>query len=278
MKIIKKSITLIIVLLGLTSSLDACRWCFPGRVRSLIAEHMVIVEQENPFADAPLSLSELVDEQRDEANTQMHENREDGLQAHDEAIKSDEACSDHSEEKEKIMPFGLHAPSEQGAEFYDECVFTYYPKVNVIKEIYFPTMCPTAIDVALQEVVKVLAHDTWFYFTNDKQQFRWGAYWERIIGISKIFKQFITQAIILKSGGVVEMGYYDRYLAEKDGIDMSQTIELIEYWKDYGFTAYQDFFALYFDYRLKIFNEGIKFEKRNKIYHNYNPYYYTKGI
>ena len=206
---------LFLFLLFFSSTLYPCRWCFDGRVETLIQSQLV-------------------------------------------------------------PPSGSYLPADQGKEFYKECVYDYYPKAYVIRDVYFPTMCPAAIDVALREVVNVLTHETWFYFTNDREHFRWSAHWERILTVGKILQKFLERSIVYLDDYSVYKRSFQEYIFDDSAKSKRRpTQELISYFKEHGFIAFYDFYALYFDYHLKLFNEGIKFHSRDKMN---DAYYQLQSI
>jgi len=158
------------------------------------------------------------------------------------------------------------AVTQEGTEFYDECILIHYPRAYVIRDVYFMQMCPKALDRALREVVNILARETWFYFSDDRALFRWGAHWDRVLRVCVILDDFIATACVESAHEpVVQREDYVMHLNRQ-----RMGVPLRSYWRNNGYTAHYDFYALYFDYTIKFFNEGIKFRRPKKA----RRYYY----
>lgn len=166
--------------------------------------------------------------------------------------------------RDKLTVLKVQAlPQQEGAPFYNECVYDYYPKAYVMTQTYFTQMCPEAVDSALYEIVRVLTYDTWFYFSNQKDTFQWAAFWERVITVCELFDQFLSNARVDPTTKYV---YEPAPSSEGDGeLSIMYVPDLISWWCFTGKKAMFDFYALFFDYYLKLFNEGIKLEKEEKV-------------
>lgn len=110
----------------------------------------------------------------------------------------------------------------------------YYPKAAVITEEYFADMCPEAVDKSLKEFVELLSQNTWFYFRNKPIKFKHSEHWENITEQCKIISVFLNKS-----------GVEDKLRAM-------------------GKTSYCDFLAMYCDYLVRMFNEGIRFNNLDK--------------
>lgn len=141
------------------------------------------------------------------------------------------------------------------SKFYLEYLEKYYPKAFVITEEYMPQMCPIAAATALDEVLKMLAYKTYFYFQNRPKGFLAGEYLENIKEQLGIITRFLSYASV-SNGKVVASSYMTMLFNDKNDSDGEK---LIQYWRARRIMTFYDFYAFYFDYLVKLFLEGIRF-------------------
>jgi len=158
-------------------------------------------------------------------------------------------------------------------DFYKEYIAKYYPKVFVIREKFFAHMDAEEIVDALGEVVKVLSNDTWFYIQDNPKNFKRGRYWEYVIDQLSYFNQFLENARIDACTGVVFLPdedddlYLEWLLPPSLQTQTNDSIEMLEYLQETNnMSVIYDFYALSFDFLIKLFNEGILFYDASQAY------------
>ena len=151
----------------------------------------------------------------------------------------------------------LHAAKKRFASinFYQDYIAKYYPKALVITNHFFAAMTPEAVEAALKDIVMVFADRPFFYFVNDKKKFKITAYWECIVDQLSLINEFLCIAFINQDRSI---SFVDD--AETVGINAYQPIKR-EWLFDWLLAPEKkvlfDFYALCFDYTVKLFNEGI---------------------
>jgi len=163
--------------------------------------------------------------------------------------------------------------------FRDEYLNKYYPKVFVVRECFFSKMKYQEVADCLQNIVDIFTQKPWFYVKNSEKDCNVGLHWEYILDQLGFFSEYIEKSNVdLKSKEVVffetpsfgfgNTGYSSAFLTtrEKDGSYKS----LKKVWKEKGIQVHHHFYALCFDYVIKMFNEGIK----TKDWTQTNWYYY----
>ena len=139
--------------------------------------------------------------------------------------------------------------------FYQEYLAKYYPKALVITNHFFAAMTPEAVEAALQDIVMLLADRPFFYFMNDQKKFKVTAYWECIVDQLSLINEFLCIAYINKDRSI---SFTDD--AEQTGFNAYKPIKrdwLFDWLLAPGKKVIFDFYALCFDYTIKLFNEGI---------------------
>ncbi len=142
-------------------------------------------------------------------------------------------------------------------------VHTYYPKAYVVCEEYFAGMNADQIDGALTELMSVLGDKIWFYFQNEKKGFTLGEYWENVIEQCRIIASFLQRTRVNPDDKSIipkDLSFHEELLGFNDGVP------LLSYFKSEGKRGHYDFYAFYFDYLVKMFNEGIRFQLISQSY------------
>ena len=145
---------------------------------------------------------------------------------------------------------------EQSSRFELDYLEAYFPKALVSIEQYFTDMCPEAIAASLGSMVELLGDRTSYYFVNDPGSFKAGEYFENILEQCRLVGEYLERARVnIDTGSVVvpdSTMYFD--------IGASQNTQpLLSYLHAQGHDEHFDFYAFYFDYANKMFNEGIRF-------------------
>lgn len=156
------------------------------------------------------------------------------------------------------------AVSKHG-DFYKAYICKYYPKVFVIRSL-FEFMRPENLEIALCDITMLLSQDPWFYFVNDKKKFKTPMYWEFIVDQCSFIDDFLRRAKVDLDNDLIIAPHQER-----DGYDMENNSRstmrmmtgnpahqnLLLYLKKTPQAYVFDFYALCFDYLIKLFNEGI---------------------
>lgn len=144
--------------------------------------------------------------------------------------------------------------------FYVEYLAKYYPKVFVIRSRFFAHMTLDQMAASLQEIVDVFTEKPWFYFVDKQENFIIVRYWEYIVDQLSFISDFLrksyadvkTGTIIVPKQGVGVLGSSFASQMQRSAI-RPLLAALNERQKK---SVYQ-FYALSFDYLIKLFNEGI---------------------
>lgn len=153
--------------------------------------------------------------------------------------------------------------------FYNDYISKYYPKAFVVRINFFLNMSPTEIEKALGDIVALLTTDPWFYFVNNKHEINITHYWEYIIDQLRILNDFLINAVIDKKSQKICMPkdydaqkvldselFFADTIGNMNENKNDETTPLLEQLITCG-TASYDFYALCFDYLIKLFNEKI---------------------
>lgn len=160
----------------------------------------------------------------------------------------DEEHEEGSEQAARAGDYGL---------FYQQYLSQYYPKVYVIRSI-FEHMKPEAMAQGLTDVVAVFSDRTWFYFMDTNKHFNPANYWEYVIDQCALLSEFFKEARVDVETKEVFSNEVERWRSphRADG-SQRKTKNLYLYLKEFHKQPIADFYALCFDYVLKLFNEGI---------------------
>ncbi|MFH0898494.1 MAG: hypothetical protein V1855_02870 [bacterium] len=168
-----------------------------------------------------------------------------------------------------------HASMHWGTlNFYKDYLQKYYPKVFVIRELFFENMEPEQIALALGDIVALFTQEPWFYFVDKKKQCDLAFYWEYILDQVSFISEFLNIARVdLKTKSVFmpeqeEIGFSFGFLFAEQGFSghaHGMTKNLFEYLKEQGVEVVFDFYALCFDYVIKLFNENILLKNTRKV-------------
>ena len=148
----------------------------------------------------------------------------------------------------------------QNGDFYKAYICKYYPKVFAIRDL-FEYMRPMDLEIALHDITVVLSQDPAFYFVDDKEKFKTPMYWEFIVDQCSFIDDFLRQAKVDLANDVIiasprgNNGFDEGYSAMPSSRGMGNS--LLTYLKKTPQAYVFDFYALCFDYLIKLFNEGI---------------------
>lgn len=142
--------------------------------------------------------------------------------------------------------------------FYKDYLMKYYPKVFAMRQL-FTCMKPKELERCLHEVTMLFARTPARYFMNNEKDCKVTAYWEHIVDQCSFISDFlkrarvdlVTKEILIRKGSLYS--YYRPY----SPLSQNKTYSLFAYLKRFANGYIFDFYALCFDYLIKLFNEGI---------------------
>lgn len=161
-------------------------------------------------------------------------------------------------------------PIEQRSLFYEEYLEKYFPRALVIRGRFLANMSPQKINQTLEDIITLLKTDTAFYFVNETDRVKIGFYWEAIVDQISLISEFLKKAY-------VDLNTKTVFLLEPllFGIGSSQMNcsfvrnaktplapmkQLLVFMKENRLESIGKFYATYFDFLVKLFNEGILFK------------------
>ena len=162
------------------------------------------------------------------------------------------------------------APLEQRSRFYEEYLEKYFPRALVIRGRFLANMSPQKINATLEDIITLLKTNTAFYFVNETDPVKIGFYWEAIVDQISLISEFLKKAY-------VDLNTKKIFLLEPlmFGIGSSQMNcsfvrnakaplapmkQLLVFMKESRLESTGKFYATYFDFLIKLFNEGILFK------------------
>ncbi len=149
-------------------------------------------------------------------------------------------------------------------DFYKNYLAKYYPKVFVMCRDYFIGMTAKDFEKSLGSVVDLITREPWFYFVNRSQGFKITRYWELIADQLSWINEFMRTAWYDPTTGRISMPTDDddddflrAFLATGSLRQVKKNEYLDEYLIATGSAVVYDFYALCFDYMIKLFNEAL---------------------
>jgi hypothetical protein len=140
-------------------------------------------------------------------------------------------------------------------DFYNEYLVKYYPKARVISHKFLAVMNAEQIEKALGDVIGMLTQETWHYIANNPNHVNLIYYWEFLTDQLSLLHDFLVRARYnIKTNTVVlpSKNMYFNTILKYD-----ENPFLIDYLLDQGCVHAAQFFALTFDFIVKLFNESI---------------------
>jgi len=164
--------------------------------------------------------------------------------------------------------FASETQKEECSQFYSNYLAKYYPRANIIKREFWVGATPEEVVSELNDVVNVLTNKPWFYVTDNPKGFNVGHYWEFLVDQCSLISSFLqhaqidekTKKIYLPQQADEDFGYMEKYFGnflQAHDKTLKQNVTFLTYCKKTGQKAQNDFYALCFDYVVKLFNEGI---------------------
>ncbi|KKQ32797.1 MAG: hypothetical protein US49_C0005G0016 [candidate division TM6 bacterium GW2011_GWF2_37_49] len=153
------------------------------------------------------------------------------------------------------------------SKFYKTYIAKYYPKAYVIQE-KFLKMTVDEVAASLNDIIYVFVKEPWFYFQNTRKGFRLIYFWEYIIDQLAILHDFLMRARVDKKTKKIfwpnEKPKYNFWSNFSSFSADPNSYALSDYLKEHFINVYADFYALSFDYHVKMFNEGVLLKKINQ--------------
>lgn len=146
--------------------------------------------------------------------------------------------------------------------FYHDYVSVYYPRALIISNYFFAQIGIAELEKALLIVVDMLASEPWFYVANSPVSVNVTHYWEFIVDQLALISNFLCRACIDEKTEQItipeedDLWLWDWPSDDEEPGKVKQK-QLINYLIEQKITAVYDFYALSFDYVVKLFNEGI---------------------
>ncbi|MBS1987662.1 hypothetical protein JST56_01590 [Candidatus Dependentiae bacterium] len=180
-----------------------------------------------------------------------------------------EFLSDNYQQLHKVSDQGLRPLDPQALQeeqdrkrFYAEYLAKYYPKVFVIRSRFFAHMTLDQMTAALQEIVDVFTEKPWFYFVDKQDNFVVVRYWEYIVDQLSFVSDFLRKAyadvkagtVVVPQPGVGFFGSPFRFLTQAQRTTIRPLLAALN---ERQKKSIYEFYALSFDYLIKLFNEGI---------------------
>jgi hypothetical protein len=161
------------------------------------------------------------------------------------------------------------APAEK-ITFHEQYLAKYFPRALVVRGRFLANMRPDEIDLALDDIVKIFKVEPGFYFSNDAERVKIWLYLEVVIGQFSLISEFLKKAFVdqqkqeiflynpLRFGigsSRINCTFLRSY--QKQESKKLQHKQLITYLHEKRLTAVDRFYATYFDYLKKIFNQAV---------------------
>jgi hypothetical protein len=155
--------------------------------------------------------------------------------------------------------------------FYEGYIEQYFPRALVIRSQFLANMPLQDLDQALDDLVTVFKTNPEFYFSNDVARIKIGFYWESVVDQLSLVSEFLKKAYYdprkqeifllepLRFGmGSTQMNCTFLRASKKQVFGAKPLITVLA---DRRLTAIGRFYATYFDYTIKLFNEAILFKE-----------------
>ncbi len=149
------------------------------------------------------------------------------------------------------------------SDFYNECFVTRYGRVRKICKKMLTMPAPVCAQ-ALKMFVDILTHTPWLYFVNKREEFKSKYYWEHIIDQCAIMNYFLKTARVRLDNKTLFIPPYGQ-MYWKTTQQYKNTQPLLEYFRRHHKPVIGCFYALIFDYAIKLFNEAILLKSQRQV-------------
>lgn len=158
----------------------------------------------------------------------------------------------------------ISVEEQERKRFYTEYLAKYYPKVFVIRQQFFAQMTLDQMVAVLKEIVDVFTEKPWFYFVDKQDEFIIVRYWEYIVDQLSFISDFLRKSYVdmktkkvidpKKASSIGSLFGYNRNANQTQKQDVKSLLTALD---ERQKNAVHEFYALCFDYLIKLFNEGI---------------------
>ena len=143
------------------------------------------------------------------------------------------------------------AQRQKRLDFYSDYLTKYYPKAHVITYDYLALMDAAQIEKTLGEIVAMFTQETWHYVANNPQQIKLIYYWEFLTDQLSLIHDFLVRARYnIPSNSVFVPSSQQLYLPVS--FKYEENPFLVDYLLDAGYVHTAQFFALSFDFVVKL--------------------------
>lgn len=151
--------------------------------------------------------------------------------------------------------------------FYTDYLARYYPRAMVIRNNFFTYAQPDQVLSALRDFCDLLADEPWFYFSNKPDGIVVSRYWVHIVDQCSLISEFLkkahvdlaTQKVFLpksvERASFWSWGNFNRAPASQTSKSFFASLN------DEQMVVIYEFYALVFDYLIKLFNKAILFQE-----------------
>jgi hypothetical protein len=177
---------------------------------------------------------------------------------------SPDVKSQAGEQAKSAQTTVVFSEQEIKSDFYKTYIETFYPRAMVIRNYFFEQKTIDEIAQALKDILKVIVDVPWFYVANNNKGFKIRHYWEFFDDQLFIIDDYIKNAYVNKE---------TKKVCSKKPVDllglrrsnsyfefMKKNQRFTDYCNKHSVTVFKDFYALRFDFMIKLFNEAILFK------------------
>lgn len=169
-----------------------------------------------------------------------------------------------SEKSAEHIRFLYKKMDQKDFDFYRDYLSVYYPKVFVYCNQLFTHMTPPEVEKSLQQLVNLFVEQPWFYFANTPKGFILTRYLEYVIDQLSITYDFLSRARVDPQTLKITLPRPNEFMNDFSFFNplsssgkKPTTKPLLSFLTGQGKTVIYEFYALIFDYLIKLFNEGI---------------------
>jgi hypothetical protein len=157
---------------------------------------------------------------------------------------------------------------QENKSFYSEYLARYYPRAMVIRNRFFTYAQPDQVLSALHDFCDLLADEPWFYFSNSPDGIVISRYWEYIVGQCNMISDYLEKAHVDLASKKVFLPkvaspppVWGGWLGQMRAPVNQSSKPFFSYLNDEQKVVIHEFYALIFDYTIKLFNKAILFEE-----------------
>jgi hypothetical protein len=139
----------------------------------------------------------------------------------------------------------------------------FYPRALAVRNAFVDQSTPEKIAVVFKELIDVIAERPWFYLFNHKTSFQLKHYWEFYVDQLFLLNDYLKRAYVHRTTKKVCLLNVRNFAFSTIAV-LGKYQKLLDYYKEHPHGEIYDFFALCFDFVIKLFNECILFQEYKK--------------